>query len=170
MSLFSLLPAISGKRPGRVVLGVSMATRALYIVLGAALVLTLIRDPAGGPFAVMFALVIALAALSEDSWIFDKDAGEMRRRTGVLFLAKSWAIDLETIASIELDAEFEGADAGDPYGKVSTSSGKNTCAIRLVMADGKTLVMCSAKAKRLGELRERAQAIAETIGLTLVES
>ena len=106
MTLLSLLPAIVRRRPGRIELTISPATRLLYVVLGFALVLTLVRDPAGSPFAVMFAVVISLAALSEDRWTFDAGAGEMRRRFGVLFLAKSWAVGLDTISSIKVDAEF----------------------------------------------------------------
>lgn len=164
------MPSIVRRRPGRVELSISAATRGLYVGLGAALVLTLVRDPAGSPFAVMFAIVIALAALSEDRWIFDGEAREVRKRYGVLFLAKSWAIDLDMVSSIELDSEFEGADGSDPYAKVSPGSAKDRSAIRLVLGDGRTMVMCSAKRKRLPELRERAVAIAETIGKPLVEA
>ena len=170
MAPFSLLPSIIRRRPGRVELSVSASTRALYVGLGVALVLTLVRDPAGSPFAVMFAIVIALAALSEDRWIFDGEAEEVRRRTGVLFLAKSWAMDLGMISAIELDPEFNGAEGGDPYAKVSASAAKDRCALRLALGDGRTLVLCSANRKRLPELRERGVAIAEAIGKPLVEA
>ncbi|HRW24107.1 MAG TPA: hypothetical protein P5298_06830 [Spirochaetia bacterium] len=170
MPFLSLLPDLIRRRPGRVELTVSKATRALYLGLGAVLVMVLLRDPSGTPFAVMFALVIGLAALSEDRWIFDGEAREVRRRTGVLIFAKSWAIDLDMVTAIELDADYNGADQGDPYAKVSAGSPKDRCAIRLDLYDGRTLVVVSAKEKRLGELRLRAAAIAEAIGKPLSES
>ena len=166
----SLLPDLIQRRPGRVELTVSRWTRILYVALGAALVLTLVRDPAGSPFAVMFSIVIALAALSEDRWIFDGESGEVRKRYGTLLLAKSWAIDVGMVASIELDADFTGADQSDPYAKVSPGSSKDRCAVRLVLGDGKTMVVCAAASKRLPELRARASAAAAAIGRPLVES
>ncbi|HPB65950.1 MAG TPA: hypothetical protein PLW80_05275 [Spirochaetales bacterium] len=169
MPFLSLLPDLIRKRPGRVELTVSKATRALYLGLGAILVTVLSRDPSGTPFAVMFALVIGLAAVSEDRWVFDGEASEVRRRTGVLFIAKSWAVDLDMISAIELDSEYNGADQGDPYAKVSAGSPKDRCAIRLALYDGRTLVVVSAKEKRLEELRLRATAIAEAIGKPLSE-
>ena len=169
MPFLSLLPSVSRRRPGRVDLTISLATRLLYLALGVALVLTLARNPEGRPFAVMFAIVIALATFSEDRWIFDAGAGEMRRRFGVLFLAKSWAVGLDTISSIELDASFSGAAPQDPYAKVQPGSGKDRCALSLVMGDGRTMVLCSAGARKLPELRERGAAIAGATGLPLVE-
>jgi len=170
MPFVSLLPDLLRRRPGRVELTVSKWTRILYVTLGVALVLTLVRDPAGSPFAIMFSIVIALAALAEDRWIFDGEAGEVRKRFGTLLLAKSWAIDLDMVSSIELDADFSGADQSDPYSKVSAGSSKDRCAIRIVMNDGRTMVVCAAASKRLGELRTRAAAVAEAIGRPLVEA
>lgn len=170
MPFLSLLPSVTRRRPGRVELTISLATRLLYLALGIALVLTLVRDPASRPFAVMFAIVIALAALSEDRWIFDAGAGEMRRRFGVLFLAKSWAVGLDAISSLELDSAFAGAAPQDPYAKVEPGSGKGRCALSLVMGDGRTMVLCSAGAGKLAALRERGSAIAEATGLPLVEA
>jgi len=170
MPFLSLLPAVVRRRPGRVDLPISPATRLLYLALGVALVLTLVREPAGSPFAVMFAIVISLAALSEDRWIFDAGTGEMRRRFGVLFLAKSWTVGLDAVSSMVLDAAFSGAALQDPYAKVQPGSGKDRCALSLVMGDGRTMVLCSAGTKKLSRLRERAAAIAEATGLPLVEA
>ncbi|GAB1456600.1 MAG: hypothetical protein RBT62_01375 [Spirochaetia bacterium] len=170
MPFLHLLPALVRRRPGRVELTVSPLTRAIYLGLGVILVLILLRDPAGSPFAIMFAIVIAFATLSEDRWIFDGESGEVRRRYGVLLLAKSWAIGLEMVSTIELDTEFSGADPSDPYAKVNAGTGKDRCAIRLVLSDGRTMVVSSGKAKHLAALRERAVAIAEAISRPLVET
>lgn len=170
MPFLSPLPDLIRRRPGRVELTVSKWTRILYVGLGVALVLTLMRDPAGAPFAVMFSIVIALAALAEDRWIFDGEANEVRKRYGSLLLAKSWAVDLDMVSSIELDSDFTGADESDPYAKVSAGSPKDRCAIRVVMSDGRTLVVCAAASKRLEELRARASAAAEAIGRPLAEA
>jgi len=169
MTFPSLLPEILRRSPGRVELSLSRTTRALYVALGAALVMVLLRDPAGTPFAVMFGIVIALAAFSEDRWIFDGTSGEIRKRYGILFLVKSWAIDLDMVSSIELDADFTGAEQSDPYAKVAGGFGKDHCALKLVLSDGRTMVLCSAKRKHLAELRARGAAIAETTGRPLVE-
>ncbi len=170
MKIPNLLPAIVRRRPGRVELSVSPLTRALYLGLGTLLVLVLLRQPSGRPFAVMFAIVIALAAMAEDRWIFDGEAGEVRKRFGLFVLAKSWAIDLGAVASVELESDFSGAEGGDPYGAVRIAERKGHCAMRLVLADGRTLVVCSARRALLPDLRERAAAAAEAIGRPLVEA
>lgn len=168
MPFLSLLPALVRKRPGRVELTVSLATRLVYILLGVILVLILLRNASGTPFAIMFAIVITFAALTEDRWIFDGESGEVRRRFGVLILAKSWAIDVDMVSSIELDSDYSGADPSDPYAKVSAGTKKDRCAIRLVLSDGKTLVVSSSKARQLEGMKERATAIAEAISRPLV--
>ncbi len=167
MPFMTLLPELVRRRGNRVELSISRATRALYLMLGIALVLVLLRDPAGTPFAVMFAIVIALAASMEDRWIFDGDAKEIRKRYGVIMLAKSWAIDLDMVSSIRLESVFVGADRDDPHAKVSVGSGKNQCAIRLMLSDGRTMVLYSTSRKKLPLMQMQATAISETIGRPL---
>lgn len=168
MPFLTLLPELVRRRGNRVELSISRATRILYLVLGIALILVLLRDPAGKPFAVMFAIVIALAASMEDRWIFDGDAREIRKRYGVMVLAKSWAIDLDMVSSIQLETVFTGADSDDPLAKVTLGSGKNQCAIRLMLSDGRTMVLYATGQKKLAVLRMQATVIAETIGRPLV--
>jgi len=170
MRMPNLLPALIRRRPGRVDLTIGLATRGLYAGLGAVLIAVLARDPAGRPFAIMFAIIIALAVLSEDRWIFDTDAGTLRRRAGVLLLAKSWSVDLATVQALELDSDYRGAMGDDPYAKVAAGSKHDRCAIRLVFADGKSLVLCSAGPSHIDGLRARALAIAEATGLPCHES
>lgn len=171
MRMPNLLPALIRRRPpGRVDLTISLATRGLYAGLGAVLIAVLARDPAGRPFAIMFAIIIALAVFSEDRWIFDTDAGMLRRRTGVLLLARSWSVELATVRAVELDSAYRGAPGDDPYASVSAGSGHDRCAIRLVFADGKSLVLCSARPSHIDGLRARALAIAEATGLPCHES
>ncbi len=167
MPFLTLLPELVRRRGNRVELSISRATRILYLVLGAALILVLLRDPAGTPFAVMFGIVIALAASMEDRWIFDGDAKEIRKRYGVMILAKSWAIDLDMVTSIKLETVFTGADSDDPHAKVTLGSGKNQCALRLVLSDGRSMVLYAANRKQLAVLRMQATAISETIGRPL---
>jgi hypothetical protein len=164
MLMPNLLPALIRRRPGRVELTISMATRGLYAGLGALLILVLARDPAGRPLALMFAIVIALAVFSEDRWIFDSDAGMLRRRVGVLLLATSWAVNLATVKAIEVVSAYGGALGDDPYAKVAAGSKHDRCAIRLLFEDGKSLVLCSAGPAHVAGITARAQAIAEATG------
>jgi hypothetical protein len=53
------------------------------------------------------ALVLALAALSEDRWTFDTAARAVRRRFGLLFPARTWSLPLDEVESFALIA-------GDP--------------------------------------------------------
>lgn len=168
MPFLTLLPELVRRRGKRVELSISRATRALYVILGAALIMVLLRDPAGKPFAVMFAIVIALAASMEDRWIFDGDAKEIRKRYGVMVLAKSWAIDLELVSSIKLETVFSGADSDDPHAKVTVGSGKNQSAIRLVLSDGRSMVIYSTGHKKLPLMQAQAAAISEAIDRPLV--
>lgn len=164
MHIPNLLPTLIRRRPGRVELTIALATRGLYAGLGALLILVLARDQAGRPFAIMFAIVIGLAVFSEDRWIFDSNAGMLRRRVGVLFLAKSWAVNLSTVQAIEVDSAYRGAMGPDPYAKVAAGSKHDRCAIRLLFEDGKSLVLCSAGSAHVAGLTARAQAIAEATG------
>lgn len=170
MRMPNLLPALVRRRPGRVDLTIGLATRGLYAGLGAVLIAVLARDPAGGPFAIMFSIIIALAVVSEDRWTFDTEAGTLRRRSGILLLAKSWSVDLSTVQALELDSAYRGAMGDDPYSKVSKGSRHDRCAIRLVFVDGRSLVLCSAGPAYIGGLRDRALAIAEVTGLPCHES
>lgn len=170
MPFLDLMPELIRRRSGRVELTISRWTRLLYATLGLVLVLVLARESAGRPFAIMFSIVIALATLSEDRWVFDGQAGEVRKRYGTLVFAKSWAIDLDMVSSIELEADFRGADQTDPYAKVARSNPGKGSAIRLVLNDGRTMVICVAASKRLGDLRVRAAALAEVVGRPLVEA
>lgn len=168
MPFLTLLPELVRRRGNRVELSISRATRILYLVLGIALILVLLRDPAGTPFAVMFTIVITLAVSMEDRWIFDGDAKEIRKRYGVMVLAKSWAIDLYMVSAIQLETVFEGADSDDPHAKVTMGPGKNQCALRLMLTDGRTMVIYAARQKQLAVLQMQATAISETIGRPLI--
>jgi len=170
MKLPTLMPTMIRRRPGRVEFSLARATRALYAGLGVLLVVILAKEPEGRPFAIMFAIVIALAVLAEDRWIFDREAGEVRRRYGLFLASKSWALDLDSVASLELAADFTGAEGGDPYGKVRIGQPKGRSALSLTLADGRTLVICAARRERLSELRELGLAAAEALDRPLVES
>lgn len=170
MRMPNLLPVLIQRRPGRIELTIALATRCLYAGLGAVLIAVLARDPAGKPFAIMFAIVIALAVLSEDRWIFDLDAGLLRRRSGVLLLAKSWAVPMTTLRSIELDGHYRGAVGPDPYATVVSGSKHDRCAIRLHFDADKNLVLCSARQAPLPRIKSMAQAMAQATGLQYIES
>ncbi len=170
MRMPNLLPALIRRGSGRVDLTIGLATRGLYAGLGALLIAVLARDPAGRPFAFMFAIIIALAVFSEDRWIFDTGAGMLRRRTGVLLLAKSWSVELARVQALELDSAYRGATGDDPYASVSAGARHDRCALRLVFADGKSLVLCSARPSHVDGLRARALAIADATAIPFHES
>ena len=170
MRMPNLLPVLIQRRPGRIELTIGPATRGLYAGLGAVLIAVLARDPAGRPFAIMFAIVIALAVLSEDRWIFDIDAGLLRRRTGVVLLARSWSVPMSSLRSIELDSDYHGAPGPDPYATVASGSKHDRCAIRLHFADGKNLVLCSAGQAQIARVTTLARAVAQATGLQYSET
>jgi hypothetical protein len=171
MGFLSFPPRL--KRPGaeRIELCIAPSVRALYLGLGLALIIVL-RAALGpaSPFIGMFAVVISLAALNEERWIFDRGRGELRRRFGILILAKSWALDLADLASIELDSEAAAISAADPYTKVGMGIAKDSCALRLVLADGKSLSMYLLPKKHYGLLAEYGRSIAELLSKPFIES
>lgn len=171
MPFLSFPPALSRPRPDRVDLTVPPIIRLLYIALGVVLIVVLARALGGnGPLIYMFAIVIGLAALAEDRWIFDAGSSEVRRRFGLLLVAKSWAIDLNEVLSVELDSEADEPTPGDPYNKIGTSGGRGMCALRLVLADGRTLTMYALPRKHLPILAERGRIAAESCGKPFIET
>lgn len=170
MRMPNLLPVLIRRRPGRIELTIAPLARGLYAVLGAVLIAVLARDQAGKPFAIMFGVVIALAVLSEDRWVFDIDAGVLRRRSGMVLLAKTWTVPMTALRSIEIDGDYQGGIGPDPYATVVTGSKHDRCAIRLHFDDGKNLVLCSAGQAQLQRLKSIAQTMAQATGLQYIES
>jgi hypothetical protein len=171
MGIFNFPPRLKRPSAERIELCIAPSVRALYLGLGVALIAVL-RATLGptSPFIVMFAIVIGLAALNEERWIFDRGRGELRRRFGILILAKSWALDLAELASIELDSEAAALSAADPYTKVGMSIAKDSCALRLVLADGKALSMYILPKKHYALLAEYGRSIAELLSKPFIES
>ncbi len=171
MSLLSFPPRMKRPSADRIELCVAPVVRALYLGLGAALILVLRATLGpGSPFIVMFAIVIGLAALNEERWIFDRGRGELRRRFGILILAKSWALDLGELSSIELDSEADALSSSDPYHQVSMGVAKDSCALRLVLADGKSLSMYVLPKKHRALLASYGASIAELLSKPFIES
>lgn len=162
MNPFSALPRLSRPRPGRLELSLSPAVRALYLGLGLALIVVL-NGRTGGWTALsfMFALLIALAASAEDRWRFDADANELRRRFGLLFFAKAWAVGLDELASVELIADASGIADGDPYAALRSGIPRGYASLRLVLGGERRLTMYAAPAKRREALAAMGRAIAE---------
>ncbi|HAE22177.1 MAG TPA: hypothetical protein DCG47_07630 [Spirochaetaceae bacterium] len=171
MSFLSFPPRLTRPSAERVELSLAPVARALYLGLGLVLILVLraTLEP-GSPFILMFGIVIGLAALNEERWIFDRGRGELRRRFGILILAKSWAVDLAELASIELDSEAASLSASDPYNKVSMGIAKGSCALRLILADGKSLSMYILPNKHYKLLAEYGKTIAELLSKPFIES
>lgn len=171
MPFLNFAPALVSRRPGRVELTIPALVRGLYLVLGAALLLVLSRSlEPGSPLLWLFGFVIGLAALSEDRWIFDAEAGEMRRRYGLLLLAKSWALDLAELSSIEFDADPGDSSGNDPYQKVPGMVRKGFCCLRAQLADGKGITLCAVPGSRAAALRAHGAAIARATGKPFVEA
>jgi len=162
------LPALK-RREGRVDLTVNPVLRLGIMVVGGVLA-ALLAGTDTRPFAWSAVIVTALAALNEDRWIFDATAGEMRRRSGLLLVARSWAVSLDEVASIELDSDASDLPATDPYARIAGGPGKGSCALRVVMSDGRSMTICAAKVRQLAALRERARAIAEMAGRPMTET
>ncbi|MDP3177339.1 MAG: hypothetical protein Q8M76_05505, partial [Spirochaetaceae bacterium] len=106
-----LLPVIS-QGGSRVHYSIPPAARLLAAACALAVVAAgfLIPKTSGSPPRGLWwtpAVVLALAALSEDRWSFDITAREVRRRFGLVFAARRWSLPLD-------DAESFALIAGDP--------------------------------------------------------
>ncbi len=170
MPFFAFLPSLIRRRPDRAELTIPAAARLAYLAVGAAFVFLLYRG-FGGAHAVTWLLggIVALAGLSEDRWIFDLGAREMRRRYGLLLIAKSWAVDLGEISSIELDLDAWETASADPYVQLPGNIRKGYCSLRVMLAGGKALTLCAVPGKRADALRERGKAIAALIDRPFAE-
>lgn len=171
MPFFNPPPALVRRGDKRVELTIPAAIRAVYLGLGLFLMLVLSRNPAVSlPLMIMFGVVLGLALMSEDRWIFDAQAGEMRRRYGLIILAKSWALDLSSLASIELDLDAYDSGATDPAAKLPGAIRKGWVALNAVLSDGKVLLLCAVPRRHVTRLREKGQAIAAAVGRSFIES
>lgn len=171
MNFLTFAPSFRRARPGRVELALSPYLRLLYLGLGGTLLVVLSRSiGSNSPLAIMFAIVIGLAALGEERWIFDGESGELRKRFGLLILSKSWAISADEVSSIEFDSDCSGMTGADPYGAVRISPPRNSCALRVTLANGKALTMYVLPKKHAAKLAEYGREAAQAIGRPFIES
>jgi len=125
---------------------------------------------AAHPFIYMFSIAMVFVILSEDRWTFDTESETLRRRTGVIFIAKKWTAPLENIAGIEINSDANPTDAQDPYAKFSGAIGKNCCAMRFVLVDGRALTVSVASKKHYEALKSQAVALADFTGKPFTEA
>ena len=171
MIFLTFLPALVRRRPGRVELTVPALVRGGYLALGAAFVYLMSRSLGGSnPITWLFTVIIALASLSEDRWIFDAESREMRRRFGLLLAAKSWALDLDGISSFELDSDAWETASADPTETLPGAMRKGWCALRVILSDGRSVMLSAQPGKRLAALRNLGLAVAETLGKPFEEN
>ncbi|HPE36683.1 MAG TPA: hypothetical protein PK625_05990 [Spirochaetales bacterium] len=171
MPLFSFPPQMLRPDAERLELVQPRLIRLLYLVLGAVLLVVLVRAMEGFSWlSFMFALVIGLAVLQEDRWSFDMRKREIRRRSGFIFFHRSWALDLSELTSVELLGDASQLSSDDPQYRALAGTGKGRSALGLVLADGRNLTLYVLPAARKEALAERGKAIAELCGLPYVES
>ncbi|HOX92236.1 MAG TPA: hypothetical protein PLC54_04885 [Spirochaetales bacterium] len=171
MPFLNPTPALIRRNEKRLELSIPNSVRALYLALAVVLMVILSRNPAVSlPILAMFGVVLALAILSEDRWIFDSNANELRRRYGLMIFAKSWALDLSALASIELDLDAYDSGATDPSAKIPGAIRKGWVALNAVMSDGKVLLLCAVPGRRVNKLREYGKAIGQVVGRPFIES
>ena len=172
---------------GSLVYRVSALHRALMAAILAVLAAALFMDGGtpglGGAIAMAAA---ALAALYEERWSFDKKAGTIVHRAGLVFLARRDSIALADVLRFRVSPFVRGtlpgsadeaarnasamAEAGADDSRVRRSWHKKPY-LRLTfdMSDGSSRLMEILPARRAAALRERAARIAEACGKELVE-
>ncbi len=151
-------------------LSLPLFLRAIYLAAGILLILVLMRSMGTAhPIIYMFSIAMVFVIFSEDRWIFDVSAGTLYRRTGVIFLAKKWTAPLENIAGIEIATDAKPTDPKDPYAQFSGVIGKNCCALRFSLVDGRALTVSVASKKHYDALKSQALALAEFMNKPFAE-
>jgi len=171
MQSMNIMYTLNRRGKTRMELALPLFLRGIYLVAGILLILVLMRSLGSShPFIYMFSIAMVFVILSEDRWTFDRETETLRRRTGVVFFAKNWTAPLENIACIEINSDAKPSDSEDPYARFSGAIGKNCCALRFVLVDGRALTVSVASRKRYDALKAQAAALAEFTGKPFIEA
>ncbi len=171
MQSMNIMYKLKRRGTNRMELALPLFLRGIYLGAGILLILVLARSMGPThPFIYMFSIAMVFVIMSEDRWTFDKEKEILRRRTGVIFFAKKWTAPLENIASIEISSDAKPTDSGDPYARFTGAIGKNCCALRFILVDGRALTVSVASRKRYDALKSQAVALAEFTGKPFAEA
>lgn len=145
---------LQSSRPDRLVYGLPVGYRAAMALLLAALAagLGLAGRPPGALGWTLLVLV-ALGGLYEERWSFDAGRGQVRRRVGLLFAARTRELEFEAIVGFRLGRQPAG---GRVY-------------LFLECGDGSRLLLDAGPGRRLGPLRELGRRLADLCGKPLAE-
>jgi hypothetical protein len=123
-------------------------------------------------------VILVLATLSEDRWSFDPAAGLVRRRFGLLFLARSWTLPASEVECLALRSgeSGEGLSSEEETEKLAVALqglGRGPwCALILRLVGGRSVVLAAAKRrdKAMKKLESDGEALSARSGIPFVRS
>ncbi len=140
--------------PGRLVLSPSLSFRVLFAVFFVVVLAALASEPARQRPAVapvVFAGVLAIALLYNDSWIFDLSRGTAESRFGLLMLFRRRRFELADLALLRVRAA----------GRMAR--------LEVLVSDGKIVLLDTSRKTRSESLGKTGRRIAEFCGLPFEE-
>jgi hypothetical protein len=145
--------------------------RLIYLALSVLLVVVLHRSlGATHPLMLGFYLLLPLLVVSEDRWIFDLPNGYLRRRFGLIFLAKTWHLPLVELAAIEYSQELaEAMNRQDPHQRIAGAVGSRDAGLRLSLTNGQSLTLYAASRKHYSTIKQQADQLASALNLPAQE-
>ena len=175
------------RKDGSLVYGLPLLFRAAMAALLALIAWALLMDGGAPSAAGWIAMAaVAFAALYEDRWIFDRHAGEIAHRVGLVFLARRTSIDLGEVTRFRIapfvrgslpgsadeaaqnEAALRGARADDSSRRRAAHQ-KPYLHILCEMQDGTRYFIDASTARKAAAMRAKAARIAAACGKELVE-
>lgn len=146
----------------------------------------LIANVAAGPVAWILMVVVILAGLYEERWIFDPESRTIRNRTGLLVAARSLEIPFDEVELFRLVPHVRGtipgsadereqneaalkASRGDDSSRRRQIYKRPYVGLILDRSDGSHYLIDSMNARRSPVLRQDAARMAACCGKTLLE-
>jgi hypothetical protein len=173
---FDRAPALT--RSGEVLtLGPNAARRFVFPVSGLAVLFVLGRDlPA--PFFWVLAATAAAGLLGVDTWSFDLRSRTVRRRVGVVLLARSWGFPFDQVSDLRLSealpplASRPGMEAAprDPAAALLGADRPGWHSLSLDLENGKCVTLAAVPPFAADKLEETAAALSEACGFYLSRS
>jgi hypothetical protein len=178
---------LRGKEDGSFVYGIPRAYRAVMALVLAILCAALFMDGRSPGATGWIALTVAaLAALYEDRWAFDAHSGELGHRAGLVVLARRTRIASGRLARFRIEPFVRGTVPGtadEAEENAAALAGRRADDARKRRAIHKRHYLClvcetiegeryfvdAVDARRAGKLRSRAEKMARSCGVPLVD-
>ncbi len=152
----------------RLVYGVSLSFRLVFLTIAAVLLFSLLsarKGPLFGPANAVPLVLLAISAaasLYNERWLFDRSLNTIEHHLGLLGLYRRQSFELDTLVRVELSSFRMGQVGG---GESRRFFARSFVSISLVDAGGQVRKVDIAKASRLAEMRRTARAVADFCGI-----